>query len=270
MASRLAPRHFERCRVYTYRVDMLALRETGFTLALGGGGALGFAHIGVLREMEARDLKPRAVAGTSMGAIVAATWALLGPDALNDIPRLASESAFWLAVLSRGWTVRRQLRRVFGEATLGDCHVPVVVCAAPVNDPSQPLYLDDPKLSVWQALAASCSLPLAFSPVRVGGQRLMDGGSADNLPCAALRRFGLPVMGIELGFLHGALRDDREPRRRWIKMLARRGLCARYRDLGDFLLQPKLGGLTPQSFGAADRIVKAGVECVSEASGRGS
>ncbi|GMV37442.1 MAG: hypothetical protein AMXMBFR61_19500 [Fimbriimonadales bacterium] len=251
--------------MYTWRVDERALREKGFTLALGGGGALGLAHIGALRELEARGLVPRAIAGTSMGAIVAAAWALRGLDALDDILRLATPSAFSLALLSRGWTVRRQLRRVFGAATLGDCRVPTIVCAAPTHDPSQPLYLDDPKLPVWQALAASCALPLAFSPVRVGGQRLMDGGGADNLPCSALRRFDLPVVGIELGFLPGALRDDREPRRRWVKMLARRGLCARYRDLGDYLWRIRLDGLGPQSFGAADRIVSAAEQCVREA-----
>ena len=231
---------------------------------------MGLAHVGALREMGARQLVPQAIAGTSMGAIVGAAWALLGPDALDDIPHLASPSAFWLAVLSRGRTARRHLRRVFGEATLGDCRVPMFVCAAPVHDPSQPRYLDEPDTPVCQALAASCALPLAFSPVRVAGQKLMDGGSADNLPCAALRRFGLPVVGIELGFLNGALRDDREPRRRWAKTLARHGLCARYRDLGDYLLRPNLNGLTPQSFGAADRLVSAGADCVREAmAGRG-
>lgn len=233
-------------------------------MALGGGGALGLAHIGALREMEARQLVPQAIAGTSMGAIVGAVWALLGLEALDEIPRLASSSDFWFALLTRGWNVRRQLRRMFGEANLGDCRVPISVCAASVEEPSQPLYLDDPSLPVWQAVAASCALPIAFSPVRVGGRRLMDGGGADNLPCAALRPFGLPIVGVELGFLRGALRDDSEPRKRWVKMLARHGLCARYRDLGDWLWQPDLHGLTPQSFGAGDRLEKAGAECVRE------
>ena len=251
--------------VYTCRVNGLDLQSKGFTLALGGGGALGLAHVGVLRELECRNLLPASVAGTSMGAIVGATWALLGSEMLSEIPRLASASAFWLAVLSRGASLRRTLRRVFGDAVLGECRVPMIVCAAAADDPSHPLYLDDPMLPIWQAVAASCALPIAFSPVRVGGQRLIDGGSADNLPCATLRRFGLPVVGIELGFLHGALRDDSEPTRYWVKRLARLGLCARYRDLGDYLWQPNLEGLTPQNFRVAERLVKAGEESVREA-----
>jgi NTE family protein len=242
------------------------LVDREFTLALGGGGALGFAHVGVLQALEERGLRPAAVAGTSMGAVVGATYALRGAAADWGLLRRSGRRAFVMAVLSRGASYRRLLRDHFElhrgrDATIADCTIPFIACVARAWSPNVPVYLDDGELPLWEVVAASSALPMMMASVKVGDVRLRDGGTADNMPAAALHKFGLPVVGVELGFLH----RGRE-RKRWEEWaMGLFGVGARYEDLGDILLQPDVSRFSPESFGDFDALVEAGRECVGKA-----
>lgn len=217
---------------------------------------MGFAHLGVLAALEKRGYRPQAIAGTSMGAFVGALFAYPASKPQIDVGMLD----FFAAVLTRGWTFRARLRRIFGEATIGDCAMPFIACVSTPEDPFSPVYLSDPALPLWQVVAASCSLPFAFSPTKIGSTWYADGGCADNMPAAALRSFGRPVIGVEVGFLDCSYRDDDNPSG-WSERRKAR-LVARYRDVGDALILPQLRSFTPQSFGNTPAIITAGYDAV--------
>ena len=148
------------------------------------------------------------------------------------------------------------------DATIGDCAIPFIACVAAVGRPTEPVWLEDAEMELWRVCAASSALPMVFAAVEVGGVRYRDGGTADNMPAAALRRFGLPVVGVELGFLHGPAGG----RQHWEEQLAGVfGVVPRHDDLGDMLLQPNVARFSPQSFGQFDALVAAGRKCVGEA-----
>jgi NTE family protein len=225
------------------------VEDCRFTLALGGGGALGLAHVGVLRAFSERGLTPVAISGSSMGAIIGGAYALgMDLDPLLD----ARTVHFFFAVFTRGGYLVRRLRKLFGDARMGDCRIPFIVCVAPANDVRYPLYMEDPELPMWQVIAASSALPPVFGGVRINGQKYLDGGVSDNLPAAPLRRFNLPIVSVELGFLKGALRGDE------VQTLRRFVPFARYQDLGDLMLEPDLSRYSPNSFSDGEAIAEAG------------
>jgi NTE family protein len=236
----------------------------GFTLALGGGGALGLAHLGVLSAFEERGLHPVAVSGTSIGAIVAGMYALGCMEEGEKALKECWPADLWLAGLSRGNSYRKRLRDLFGEATIGDCGIPLITCAAPARDKTKPVYLERPALAVWEAVSASTALPIIMAPARVNGRAYIDGGAADNMPTAPLRKFGRPVVGVELGFLRGALRHDERPRGFWLRIKHKTALVARYRDLPDHILKPRVRGYGPMSFHAYKTLREAGRRCAVE------
>jgi len=143
------------------RTDGIVTPALDFTLVLAGGGARGFAHVGVLRALEAAGLRPSGIVGVSMGAVVATTYALnpdwyqrlvsmdteifQGPGALRRAPGghllrrvmagLGSARDMWR--LTHGWGVAQGvqpaasslLRSLTRDGNLEEGRVPVVVCA---------------------------------------------------------------------------------------------------------------------------------------------
>lgn len=188
-----------------------------WALVLGGGGARGLAHIGLISVIERRGFpKPAFVAGASMGAIIGAMYASgwnarrledyalgfkLGDYLDNPAFRLpdfalsrAVQAGSAIAALAAGKAVdsgRRaeaEFERLFGGARIEDLSIPFA-CAACDLASGKPVVLESGRVS--RALRASMSFPGVFQPVPDGGALLVDGGVLDNLPCdlAAARAY---------------------------------------------------------------------------------
>ncbi len=185
---------------------MARLEPHGFGLALGGGGAKGYAHIGVLHEMHARGLRPAAIAGTSVGAMVGALLAAgyepaeierrfraVPPDEAFRREHDAAPSFLGLAGL------RRMLEDALGpQRTFADLPVPFAVTAVDLHT-GRLVYLR--RGPVVPAVLASAAVPGIFPPVPWGeGHLLVDGGVLDNVPVRLARRLapGLPVVAVVL------------------------------------------------------------------------
>jgi lysophospholipid hydrolase len=167
----------------------VAGRQVG--LVLGGGGAKGFAHLGVLRRLAELAVPIDAIAGSSMGAIMAAT---VGLDLEGEDPESFIAGSLSPAILdytlpfvalARGRALDRELQTSFGELDLADLWVPFTCMATDLTAAgSRPLRAGP----AWLALRASVAIPGVFPPVPWEEALLVDGGMADNLPAGVLRR----------------------------------------------------------------------------------
>ena len=183
----------------------------GIAVALGGGAALGWAHIGVLRELKDQGIAVRAAAGTSIGALAAVCFAAGKLDALESIAR----STNWLRVLSYldlhmrpgamlgGRGILRDLELHLGRLQFQELWIPSAAVATDLVT-GKPLVID--RGPVNPAIMASIAIPGLFRPVQYDGHVLVDGGVVMPVPVAAARQIApdLPVLSVNLqGDYHG-------------------------------------------------------------------
>ncbi|WP_430809411.1 MULTISPECIES: patatin-like phospholipase family protein [unclassified Carboxylicivirga] len=164
------------------------LGKTG--LALGGGGAKGFAHIGVIRALEEYNIPVHKVAGTSMGAIIGVLYCA-GYDA-KQIHKLLKEEKVWnwfnLDLLSGGLVnlngVKEALEKQVGHDDFSRLKKPFCVVASNMNTGKVKMVSDGNQLFEW--VIASSSVPVAFKPAIIDGHTYVDGGLFMNLPVEPL------------------------------------------------------------------------------------
>jgi NTE family protein len=184
-------------------------------LVLGGGGIKGFAHIGVLKALEERGIKPVLWAGTSIGAMVAgAAVAGMSPDDLarraealrrRDLFRLNHFGMLLDRMKSRSIYMEEPLRTlcasVIPDVRFDELPLPLLVNTVDLERGTQVVWglpgLRD--VSIRDAVYASCALPGFFPPGRVDGRVCVDGGVVDNLP-AHIAGLGMDmVIAVDVG-----------------------------------------------------------------------
>lgn len=171
--------------------DRLARILTGnsIALALSGGGARGFAHLGVYRALVEEGVPIDIVGGTSQGSVIATNIALgFTPDQALDGCRSHFTSLFdyTLPVLSvvAGRRINSELRTTFGGIDIEDLWIPFACVSTNLTRASQVIHRRGP---LWRAVRASVSLPGVMPPVYADGDLLVDGGLLNNLPGDVLR-----------------------------------------------------------------------------------
>lgn len=155
-------------------------------LVLGSGGARGYAHIGVIEELERRGYDIACIAGCSMGAVVGGVYAagklkqyrewIESLDYL-DVLRLVDVS-FRLGAI-RGEKVFGQIREIVGEINIEDLQIPYTAVATDLTH-QQEIWFQEGCLH--QAMRASAAIPSLFTPVMQGNRMLVDGGLLNPLP----------------------------------------------------------------------------------------
>ncbi|MEE5100602.1 patatin-like phospholipase family protein [Pseudomonas alliivorans] len=155
-------------------------------LVLGSGGARGYAHIGVIHELERRGYEIACIAGCSMGAVVGGIYAAGKLDRYSewiesldylDVLRLVDVS-FRLGAI-RGEKVFGQIRDIVGEINIEDLRIPYTAVATDLTN-QQEIWFQEGCLH--QAMRASAAIPSLFTPVMQGGRMLVDGGLLNPLP----------------------------------------------------------------------------------------
>jgi NTE family protein len=172
------------------------------TLALGGGGARGLAHLGVMRVLEREGFEVRGVAGTSIGGVIAAGYAM---------GRTVEELSVWAEkAMRRGLfqarpreasmlgidRIRGVLEELLGEATFDRLARPLAVTATNLETGHEIVLTEG---RVMDAVMATIALPGIFPPQLLGSDRLVDGGLIDPVPVRAARSlFPGPVVAVSL------------------------------------------------------------------------
>jgi predicted acylesterase/phospholipase RssA/CRP-like cAMP-binding protein len=165
----------------------------GIGLVLGGGGARGLAHLGVLRALEDLAIPIDAVAGSSMGSLIAAGKALEMEDAARvrgmrsavvEGPS-ALDLTFPVVSLASGTRITHALQDFFGELHIDDLWLAYFCVSCNLTQGELVVHRDGP---VWRALRASFAIPGIFPPIREGRDLLVDGGVLDNLPVEEMQR----------------------------------------------------------------------------------
>jgi NTE family protein len=180
-----------------------------FALALGGGGARGLAHIAVIEALDEMGVKPVAIAGTSIGALIGAAYAagMRGKDIRHHVIRFAHDRRETMArlVQTRAGKLSDLLSGAFSQATQMDAEkfcaqflpdaipqdfsalaIPLTVMATDLHRRAETAISSGP---LRGALAASIAFPGLFRPVSLDGRVMVDGGATNPLPFDQL--FGL-------------------------------------------------------------------------------
>src|SRR6266446_6445405 len=182
-------------------------RRAGVGLALGGGFARGFAHLGVLQVLEHNRIAVSHIAGTSVGSILGAAYASGAPLAriiatcktlrFRDIARWRV-SRLGLASNHRLGEI---IERVFESRRFEDLRIPVAVVATDLANGEPVVFTHG---SLVDAIRASCAFPGLFEPVEIGTRCLADGGLVAPVPTRAARELGATtVIGVSVGMQDG-------------------------------------------------------------------
>jgi NTE family protein len=180
-------------------------RKLRLGLALGSGSARGWAHIGAIRALEERGIKPDIVCGTSVGALVGAAYAAGELDRLEKwVTGLAWTTVVRLMDLTwRGGLIRgTRLFTLFGtmlaDREIDDLPIPYGAIATELHS-GRELWLRHGKL--LEAVRASCAMPGLLTPVLRDGAVLVDGGLVNPVPVSMCRALGADlVVAVDLSW----------------------------------------------------------------------
>jgi NTE family protein len=241
-----------------------------FALALGGGAALGYAHLGVLEVLEEEGLRPDLVLGSSMGSIVGGCWcAGLGADEISAeaeglrLGKLIDWQLGGLGFFEWG-KVRRRLGPRLGGKRLEDGRVPMVCVATDLMSGERVLLDHGPLLD---AMLASAAIPGLYEPVRWEGRLLVDGGLVDEVPVLSARDAGAdivvavdvshPLLGKEINGPFDVMRQA--------YFIIQMHNVEQRRGRADLMIRPDLKGLDFQAFDEVERARRVGREAARKA-----
>lgn len=239
-------------------------------VALGGGFARGIAHIGVLRVLEASGIPVDVVCGTSVGALVAATYASGTP--LGEMERQGIETHFrdfgrW-TISRMGMASNERLEHYLHKFTtkhlFSEMKVPLAIVATDLIS-GKTVYFTEGEIG--PALRASCAYPGLFLPVEHNGQILVDGFLTELVPAVAARKMGADVVisvHLEPGLLDTAPRNTIEIISRSFSILQSSAVQS-WRAATDVLIEPNVHHILWDEFAKTPQLVAAGESAAQEA-----
>ena len=164
-------------------------QKTTVSLVLGSGGARGLAHIGVIQEIESAGYEIRSIAGCSMGALVGGIYAAGGLEEFEEWVRAITtvdivsllDIAWQKHGLVKGDKIIDTLVELVGDKTIEDLPIPFTAVASDIQREKE-IWINSGRL--FDAIRASISLPLFFTPVPYRDRHLIDGGVLNPVPIA--------------------------------------------------------------------------------------
>ncbi len=262
--------------------------RSAFGLALGGGGILGLAHVGVLDALAGAGLCPDLLTGTSIGALVAGCYG--GGMPLLAMKKIASEFS-WRKVRKRkvlptmavysSEPMTGYLEEILPEKDFDRLTVPVGMVATDLQT-AQMVVLGGTRLAddlfedvdvavvnagLVESIRASCTVPVLFEPVEVGGRTLVDGFLTNNVPAGLARKMGAGVVvAVDLA----QRRTAYEVPSNIFEYIMQSQMIYRYWAVknrhiwADVVIRPMLAGFGWDDTSRIDEIIAAGREAALE------
>ncbi len=249
-----------------------ARRAPRIGLALGGGAARGFAHVGVIQVLEEAGIRPDLVAGTSAGSLVAALYASGRNGAqLQQVADTMEEAAFtdWTLPLFnrgvlRGEALARYVNSQVGGRLIEDMPMPLGILATDLGSGQGVLFQ---RGDTGSAVRASSAVPSVFVPVRIAGRDYVDGGLVSPVPVRQARQMGAElVIAVDISSA-----PEGNPAGDTLQILlqtfAIMGKSINSHELrdADVVVRPSMAGLRGADFSARRRAIEAGRQAMQQA-----
>jgi len=232
-------------------------------LALGGGAAKGFAHIGVIKMLEASGIHPDVVAGTSAGSVVGALYAS-GLDAFQmqkvafglDEAKIRDVQLF-SGGLVRGRALQDYVNQLVHDQPIEKLKMPFAAVSTELATGARTVFV---RGNTGQAVRASSSIPGVFEPVRIAGKQYVDGGVVSPIPVDAARQLGADfVIAVDIS----AKPSGSNPQGMLNIMgqsitIMGRELARQETARADVVIRPDLTGIGPTDFEQKNQAILAG------------
>ena len=250
---------------------ILPSRIPAIGIALGGGFARGIAHIGVLKVLEQEGIPIRAVAGTSVGALIGAAYCSgLSIRELEDVAHHCRFTTFARWTLSRyGFASNDRmvafLARTLKCKTFEELRIPLGVTATDFNTGEGVVFHSG---SIVDPVRASCAYPGMFLPVEIRGRYLVDGMLSYPVPTLPLREMGADrVLAVHL---KGTWSNGGPPRHLFDVIgqsfaIAQDAMASVWKESADLVIEPDVAGFAYDDFKRADELIHSGEVAIRKA-----
>ncbi len=239
-------------------------------LALGSGGTRGFAHIGVLQVLEEAGFTIDAIAGSSMGSLIASVYATGSP--IERMEQLAVHLPLkrWVDVtvsrlgLVAGQRFHELIKLLTKNMNFTETQIPLAVVATDIELGERVVFTSGP---IHEAVRASIAIPGIFVPYQINGRMLIDGGVIERVPIQAVRDLGSDfVVAVDVGLF------DRLPpvKNTWDVIVQTMDIMERevFRNRilhADFVVRPKLDLMSSISFSGIHLAIEVGRQAMHAA-----
>jgi NTE family protein len=241
-------------------------------LALGGGAARGFAHVGVIRALEEAGIRPDLVVGTSAGSLVASLYASGRTGAqLQQVAETMEEAALtdWtLPIFNRGMfrgeALARYVNALVDNRLIENMPVPLGIVATDLNSGQGVLFQ---RGDTGTAVRASSAVPAVFQPVKISGHEYVDGGLVSPVPVRYARQMGAElVIAVDISSAPEAnlAGDTLQILLQTFAIMGKNINRYELRD-ADVVIRPALAGVGGADFGARRRAIEAGRAAAQQA-----
>ena len=240
-------------------------------VALGGGFARGIAHIGVLKVLEQEGIPVRVVTGTSVGALIGASYCSgVSPRELEDVARACRFTTFARWTLSRyGFASNDRmvafLNRTLKVKTFEELRIPLGIAATDFNSGAGVVFHSG---SLIDPIRASCAYPGMFLPVEIRGRYLVDGMLSHPVPTWPLRDMGAErVIAVHL---KGTWANGGAPRHLFDVIgqsfaIAQDAMSSLWKDAADLVIEPDVAGYAYDDFKRANDLIRVGEKAMRAA-----
>jgi len=240
-------------------------RQVRIGLALGGGAARGFAHVGVIQVLEEAGLHPQVVTGTSAGSLVAALYAS-GKNS-QELRRVAetmeeAEITDWMMPILnrgalRGEALARYVNGQVGGKSIEQMKIPLGIVATDLRTGEAITFR---RGNTGSAVRASSAVPAVFQPVRIGEREYVDGGLVSPVPVKQAREMGANfVIAVDI-----SSDPEGNPAGDTFQILMQtfaimgKSINSLALQEAEFVVRPPLSGVKSADFGARRRAIEAG------------
>jgi len=250
------------------------MKDTEFEklgIALGGGAALGAAHVGVLKALFEQGVKPEFISGTSIGAFVAAHVAF--GTSIDDLEKIATDLDWLditglklskLGILSNerlGQSVLDQ----FGKVDIQDADIPLSMISTDISTGEKVVLNEGP---LYKAVMASTCLPGVFTPVEWDNMLLVDGVLCENVPVSPLREMGAKdIIAVDLTTNREYKRPDDivDVLVNTFDIGLNNMIKQQISDDNIFMIQPKLSAYNKADTSQTEKLIEEGYEAAKKA-----